>query len=271
MKKGKIKIPIEEYKTLRDALLSWDWITESFDSKNNRSVYKLTKKGTQVYATIVNAVGTDRLVNGYKLKLNEIYVDGIVPYGTDPLLPVIKALIAGHILTKSYDEEINREYYELTPYGAKLFVSFFVSLGRDVGTLPGDKTAAFFRIMQKMPYYTQRFSEVMDNIAKGLQAFDKYNNKGGGFGKMDYNYGKNNGFGMGDGDELRKAGERMMNFGGAPKMSTGKNNWKKNWNKTKKSSKTKKSKKSSSGTGTGNGISKSYSDIGRNMMNSFRW
>lgn len=246
MNKGRIKITEEEYKSLRDSLLSWEWLTETFDSITNKSIYKLTKKGTNIYVTILRAVGVDSLVNGYKLKLNEFFTTEVETYQgkTDEFEMYLQAIIKGGVLTKTYDYENNIEKYELTPYGAKLFVAFFVSNNRQVGTLPGDNLAKFMKHMSKMPEYSIKFSEFMNNIAKGFQAFDNQRGTTGkkstnNFDDFVPNYGK-------------------MNIGNYTSFGR-----QKPYTKTKK----KKTKKSKQKRQTIDEVSNHFSHLGRNMMN----
>lgn len=255
---GKMRIPLDEYKRLRDLLLNWEWMTEAFDSEKNIAVYKPTRKGSMVYAIIVRSIGEERLVNGYKLDLPDRYIFMPVLLGEDRDYALRQVLIKGNVLTESYDNKHDVTRYELTRYGAKLFIAFFVSLGREVGTLPGDKKAKFFRIMANMPHYSMRFSEIMDNIAKGFQAFDRHYNKGGGFGKMNENtYKPRNNLDIFGSDELKKAGDRMMNFHQSQSPV-------KKQSKKKKSSKSKKSKNRMSTNP--DSVMDYYSHMGKKMM-----
>lgn len=209
MIRKKMKISIEEYEKHRNMLLEWKWITEAHDSKTNLSVYKPTFVGTQVYSTIVRLVGTDTLVNNFKLKRPEIESNYVVLSGTDPDSDRLNLLLEHKILTRTIDPETDIEKIELTPLGAKLFIAFFVSNNREIGTLPGDKVAKFFKIMQNMPRYTQTFSEIMDNIGKGFRSLDNSSAKNN-FGSKDgFRTPKYNSY---DDNKMRSAGDRMMNF-----------------------------------------------------------
>lgn len=250
-----MRISIPDYEKHRDYLLKWDWLTESFDSNINASVYKLTKRGLWVYTTILRAVGVDSLVNGHKIKLKELHTDKVVLNGYDPDERVLQALIKSKIMTYTINPETEEQRYQLTPYGAKLFIAFFVSLDRQVGTLPGDKLAKFMKIMANMPKYSMKFSEIMGNIADGFAKFDK--KQGNQFrSKMNFS----------DNTDYSKVGERMMNF------NTSKPNWRSdkkqnnNWKPKKKKYKPKYQKYQKSKPDQ---VGDHYSKVGRDMMKDF--
>lgn len=161
---------IPDYTKYRDVLLDGGWMTAVFDSERNMSVYKPTIKGTGIYSVIVKLTGRDSLVNGYKLNIKDIeYMKLEEGSKTDEL---IKVLLDNDILSKSYNPETNVEKYELTTNGAKLMIAFFVSNNRQVDTLPGDTLAKITEIIGNVPRYSLKFCEIMNNIAKGFQAFD---------------------------------------------------------------------------------------------------
>jgi len=169
-KKKSVRVPIEEYEQMRDTLLNWEWMTEAFDSEKNKSVYKPTELGVAAYSAIVQLVGKESLVNGYKLDVKKM--EGITLNGQQVKQEVIEKLLGGGIITQTYDPVLDINKYELTPQGAKLFVAFFVSNNRVVGTLPGDKTAAFFKIMENMPRYVNTASALIAQLGNAFQSFD---------------------------------------------------------------------------------------------------
>jgi hypothetical protein len=155
---------------MRDTLLDWNWMTETFDSDKNNSLYKPTELGVAAYSAIVKLVGKDSLVNGYKLDVKRM--EGIMISDQQVKPEVVEKLIKAGIITQSYNPSDDVNKYELTPEGAKLFVAFFVTNNRVVGTLPGDTTAAFFNFMNKLPERVVKASEIIEKLGNSFQAFD---------------------------------------------------------------------------------------------------
>lgn len=169
-KKKSVSMSIDDYTMYRDTLLEWVWLTEAFDSEKNKSIYKPTELGTAAYSAIVKLVGRDSLVNGYKLDVKRM--EGIMINDQQVKQEVVDKLIKANIITQTYDPANDLNRYELTPEGAKLFVAFFVSNQRVVGTLPGDTTAAFFEFMNKLPERIVKASEIIEKLGNSFQAFD---------------------------------------------------------------------------------------------------
>lgn len=174
-KKKTVSVPIEEYEFYRDKLLEWDWLTEAFDTDRNKSVYKTTEKGVAVYSAVVHLVGKESLVNGYKLDVK--VMEGLLVAEKMVKQETIDGLLQGNIITQTYDPKADTNSYELTPVGAKIFVAFFVSYDRQVGTLPGDSKAKFFEIMNNMPRYVNTASALISQLGNAFQSFDS---QGGG-------------------------------------------------------------------------------------------
>lgn len=214
-KNKKTTISIDDYVKYRDQIIEWLWIAETYDSDTKEAVYKPTKRGVDVYSAIVRLIGTDNIVNNFKLTRPEVEMSDIIPYygatSNDPI--IAQALMRNKIMTKSYDMNTNTEKYELTPYGAYIFIAFFVSLNRHVGTLPGDKMAKFVEIMNKMPEYSMKVSGIIKNIADGLAQLEKI---GGGsstsknFGGMPRDMTPRN-YAWKDTSNIDETGRRMMN------------------------------------------------------------
>lgn len=169
-KKKSIRVPLEEYEFYRDKILEWGWLTQAFDNDRNKSVYKTTEKGVAVYSAVVHLVGKESLVNGYKLDVK--VMEGLLVAETMVKQETIDGLLQGNIITQTYDPNADTNSYELTPVGAKIFVAFFVSYNREVGTLPGDATAKFFDIMSKMPQYVNTASALISQLGNAFQSFD---------------------------------------------------------------------------------------------------
>lgn len=212
----KTTISIDDYVKYRDQLIEWQWIAETYDSITKQAIYKITLRGVDVYSAIVRLVGTDNLVNNFRLSRPEVENTDIIPYfgatSNDPI--IAQALMRQKIMTKSYDINTNSERYELTPYGAYIFIAFFVSINRQVGTLPGDKMAKFVEIMSKMPQYSMKISGIIKNIADGLAQLEKI---GGGrpggstnFGGMPKDMTPRN-YAWKDTHNIDETGKRMMN------------------------------------------------------------
>lgn len=174
-KKKSIRVPLEEYEFYRDKILEWGWLTQAFDNDRNKSVYKTTEKGVAVYSAVVHLVGKESLVNGYKLDVK--VMEGLLVAETMVRQETIDGLLQGNIITQTYDPNADTNSYELTPVGAKIFVAFFVSYNREVGTLPGDATAKFFEIMNNMPRYVNTASALISQLGNAFQSFDS---QGGG-------------------------------------------------------------------------------------------
>lgn len=169
---------IEEYEAYRDTLIKWGWLAEALDANRNKFTYHPTELGVAMYSAIVNIVGRDRLVNGYKLDVKKM--EGIEVSGSNVQQKVLDELLQYGILVETYDPSTDVKKYELTPTGSRLFVAFFVSNKREVGTLPGDATAKFFEIMHNMPKYVNTASALINQLGNAFQSFDKNSNYRGG-------------------------------------------------------------------------------------------
>lgn len=177
-KKKSVKMSIEEFEGYRDTLLDWKYLVEALDGNRNKYVYKPTELGVAIYSAIVQLVGRERLVNGYKLDVKKM--EGIQVASSNVKPEAVKALLKNGIIVEAYDVATDKNSYELSPEGAKLFVAFFVSNEREVGTLPGDKTAAFFKIMHDMPKHVNNVSAMINQLGNAFQSFDKNSNYRGG-------------------------------------------------------------------------------------------
>ena len=169
-KKKSVKMSIEEFEGYRDTILKWNYLAEALDGKRNKFVYKPTELGVAIYSAIVQLVGRERLVNGYKLDVKKM--EGIQMAGENVKPEAVKELLKNGIIVQTYDVSTDTNSYELSPEGAKLFVAFFVSNEREVGTLPGDATAKFFEIMHNMPRYVNTASALINQIGTAFQSFD---------------------------------------------------------------------------------------------------
>ena len=179
-----VKMSIEEFEGYRNTLISWNYITEALDGKRNKFVYKPTELGVAIYSAIVQLVGRERLVNGYKLDVKKM--EGIQMASSNVKPEVVESLLKKGIIVQVYSVSTDKTSYELSPEGAKLFVSFFVSNEREVGTLPGDVTAKLFEIMHNMPKYVNSASALISQIGTAFQSFDG-GSKGGNSMGNDFN------------------------------------------------------------------------------------
>lgn len=169
-KKKSVKMSIEEFEGYRDTLIDWKYITEALDGNRNKFVYKPTELGVAIYSAIVQLVGRERLVNGYKLDVKKM--EGIKIASSNVQPEVVESLLKKGIIVQAYDVSTDKNSYELSPEGAKLFVAFFVSNEREVGTLPGDWQAAFFKVMHDMPKHVNNVSAMISQIGNAFQSFD---------------------------------------------------------------------------------------------------
>lgn len=170
-KKKSVKMSLEDYERLRDTLLEWNWLTKALDYNRNKFTYQPTELGVSIYSAIVQLVGRERLVNGYKLDVKKM--EGIIVSGENIQPEVTEKLLQSGILVQTYNPATDENKYELSMEGSKLFVAFFVSYNREVGTLPGDTTAAFFKIMNNMPHYVNKASALINQLGTAFQSFDQ--------------------------------------------------------------------------------------------------
>lgn len=169
-KKKSVKMPIEDYEKYRDTLIEWNWLTKALDYNRNKFTYQPTELGVSIYSAIVQLVGRERLVNGYKLDVKKM--EGIVPAGENVQPEVTENLLKSGILVQTYDPATDENKYELSMEGSKIFVAFFVSYNREVGTLPGDAQAKFHEFMQKLPMRIIKASEVIEKLGNSFQSFN---------------------------------------------------------------------------------------------------
>lgn len=212
-----MKIDYKEYEGYRDKLLEWEWLTEVFNGK--KSVYQPTKKGYMAYYFLLDAVGTDQLVNGFKVKPEELQkakaeVGQLI--GRTRILAesgiFAENLQQLNLLTKAYDRN-EGEYFQLTPFGAKMLLSMFWATDKPVGVVPKNLSDYILKATDIMFKITEVMGKLSDNMAGkgglgkdpfGMGKFANFSMSKTKGNRQEYDYG---------GKQFREMGDRMMNFG----------------------------------------------------------